>query len=563
MSRKFLLVCLATSLASAMVMALAANVFSVRIYKSLIDSSLDSYHDAAKQLIEQKAATLGAQLSRFLDSPAAAAAAGGDPDAGSALSELFAKEELVDYVAIFNASGELAWSMIGRNSPEGMAPESLKALPPTSGAEFSVAYPGNVSLVLAGELKDAQGRVVGSMTGGQFLFQNDFLDGLKSVFGTEVTVFCGDTRFRTTLIGPDGQRAVGTKLTNQKIISQVLDAGGEYLDRNTIFGLGYETVYWPVTAADGRHLGMYFMGLPTAVVDKTRKDFAYSIILILLAVIAFVFLCTNLLIRGISRSLINLKEELSASFDQVNRSAAEILASSEVMAAGAENQAESLKETVSNLESVGKMTRQSRENAEKTMESNSESNRLISEGGRLTTQMLEAMAQIESSTMKIEAIIKTIDDISFQTNLLALNAAVEAARAGEAGAGFAVVADEVRNLSLRSSEAARNTHDLITDSVSRVAAGVKIVNQLSGCFKRIEQGAETVSGLIERISVATEEQDRETAQAESAVGNVSQVAERNSREANATTQASRELGDAASGLENVIAHLGIILEGRG
>ena len=93
-------------------------------------------------------------------------------------------------------------------------------------------------------------------------------------------------------------------------------------------------------------------------------------------------------------------------------------------------------------------------------------------------ELNRAIDEINQSSDKTFKIVKTIDEIAFQTNLLALNAAVEAARAGEAGAGFAVVAQEVRNLALRATGSAKNSAELIEETVSQIRSGAMLVSQI-------------------------------------------------------------------------------------
>ena len=104
------------------------------------------------------------------------------------------------------------------------------------------------------------------------------------------------------------------------------------------------------------------------------------------------------------------------------------------------------------------------ENAQQANQSAGATRDVADRGGQVVAKAVEAMAKIEDSSRKISDIIGVIDEIARQTNLLALNAAVEAARAGEAGRGFAVVASEVRSLAQRSSQAAKDIKDLITNS---------------------------------------------------------------------------------------------------
>ena len=123
------------------------------------------------------------------------------------------------------------------------------------------------------------------------------------------------------------------------------------------------------------------------------------------------------------------------------------------------------------MEEISATVKKNAENAQQANQFAGGTREVADRGGQVVAQAVEAMARIEESSRKISDIIGVIDEIARQTNLLALNAAVEAARAGEAGRGFAVVASEVRSLAQRSSQAAKDIKDLITNSNGQVQGG--------------------------------------------------------------------------------------------
>jgi methyl-accepting chemotaxis protein len=146
--------------------------------------------------------------------------------------------------------------------------------------------------------------------------------------------------------------------------------------------------------------------------------------------------------------------------------------------------------------------------------------------------------------------------------LLALNAAIEAARAGEHGKGFAVVADEVRTLAQRAAQAARETSDLIEQTVTRVGRGVELNQSTSASFTKIGEAAAKVAELVAQISQASAEQAQGVDQVNTAVAQMDKVTQQTAANAEESSSASQELSAQAQTVKGMVEELVALVGGN-
>lgn len=256
----------------------------------------------------------------------------------------------------------------------------------------------------------------------------------------------------------------------------------------------------------------------------------------------------------------NATDETAAWIEQLVRSVESVAQNIEVLGAVSQETSAALTEIESSIQTVRNKVDESTSMVEQVSADATE-NGLTAIGAAVEgmeeirtsidslTQVLNGLGQRSQEIGRFTAVI---DEIADQTQLLSLNAAILAAQAGEYGGPFTVVAEEVKNLARHTTESTREISGLARDvqnetrsSINLVNAGTKtvengmaLVQQASRVFEsinsrsqtnaelsremrnmvhdqaeRIQQGAQSTKRMaehIEKIVIATREQNSGT-----------------------------------------------------
>ena len=265
------------------------------------------------------------------------------------------------------------------------------------------------------------------------------------------------------------------------------------------------------------------------------------------------FTSTKDSLEKIVKSLNETFYEIKEATIQVKGGSEQVAQTSQTISEGATEQASAIEELTASMGEITEKVKNSTGHAKKTNQIVNELGLHIEESNKKMTEMVSAMNEIEASSMNIKEIINTIDSIAKQTNLLALNAAIEAARAGEAGKGFAVVAEEVKKLAEESSQAVKDTAELIESSIKSVNNGKEIADTTAVSLEDVVEHTKEAVQLVDNITKLSEEQAISIEQINGGIDQIADVVQSNSAIAEESAAASEELSAQAETLEVMIS----------
>jgi hypothetical protein len=259
--------------------------------------------------------------------------------------------------------------------------------------------------------------------------------------------------------------------------------------------------------------------------------------------------------RGMTARLRNLTSQIAGCAHGVSDAAGQISTASRALAEGATRQAGSLEETSASSQELSTMTQSNANNSQQATRLMAKTDTQVTEANRQLGEMVSSMHAIGAASEKIAKIIKIIDEIAFQTNILALNAAVEAARAGEAGMGFAVVADEVRNLAGRCAQAAKDTSNLIAESIETTREGKAKLDHMAKAIQGITESTIEVKRLVDEVSVSSGEQARGIEHIAGSLTEIERITQQAAASAQESAKASTSMSSQSEAMDTVTQQL--------
>ena len=406
------------------------------------------------------------------------------------------------------------------------------------------------------------GKLVGSVSIGTSLVTPAYLDWLKKLSGVNVTIFKGDTRVMTTIM-QDGKRAIGTKLQSPEILKAVLERGETVYSHNNILGVDYNSAYWPVKDANGKIVGMWFVGMPIDELQRLERVAISNSIWIGVGLLVFQLILSFILGLKISAPIRKITAYAQAVADGNTEAQLDVYSRDDMG-----QLADSLRTMEDNLR---KLVHDASEKAEEAHKRGEEAKLAMEEARVAQAQaeqakregMISAAAQIEEV---VEQLNVSISDISEQVENTSGALDHAASRLAETATAMeemnSTVLEVAKNAGGASdiSNAAKRKAEVGSEIVSRAVVGIQEVQrqsqalrdgmaQLDDHAKAISQIMGVISDIADQTNLLALNAAIEAARAGEAGRGVAVVADEVRKLAEKTMSSTTDVGNAIAAIQ--------------
>ncbi len=405
-------------------------------------------------------------------------------------------------------------------------------------------------------------KIVGVVCLGLDIASNKFVDGIKERLGVACTLFKGDTRISTTIMR-QGKRAIGTKMDNPKVIQTVLVDGKTFKAKNTILGIEYDTLYWPIIDIRGQIAGMYFIGVERTLIEKIENDIFMSILAISAVVSLLIILGSAFFAKNLSKPIVQATRYAQKVADGKLDDELTVKSNDEVglLAEALGKMVESLKNMIGQAEiktqEANKQAEAARQATEEAEQAKQQAEIAKQEGMLQAANQIDAVMQRLSSTSQklatqIRQATEGVDRQSVRTTETATAMEQMNATVGEVARSASESASHAEDAKFKALEGNK--------SVEQVIASIAVVNsqaeELQNSMTALGSQAEDIGRIMQVIEDIADQTNLlalnaaiEAARAGEAGRGFAVVADEVRKLAEKTMQATKEVGQAIASIQ--------------
>lgn len=323
------------------------------------------------------------------------------------------------------------------------------------------------------------GKIVGALSVGESLSNNEFVDDAKKYIDADISII-DDLGIRiATTISTNGARITGTALNNQALFSRVYGGETVYLN-NVISGETYVTAYWPVYDKSHQLVAINCVGQKLAMAQETENKIIISTLIASVIIMIFV-ICAAVVFS------LSLVRPLRKSVDFATKVASGSLDEKLVVTSRDEigDLAKALISMVANLrEMIHKSDQATKDATEKSILADEATKRAEEATALAKTSkregMLDAATKLEST---VSIISSAFDELAAQVEQVDKSAVDSTSRLSEAATAMTEMNATVQEVAKSASSAASVSNDTKINAES----GAKIVDEALQSIAQVQQ----------------------------------------------------------------------------